>query len=545
MALAKGIRSGAARLLTVAAIVSLSLWLWSHHLPNQSPPSSPDSLNHEEKRRVLWRAESVSELAHRTEPPAGQSPNGRSWTDHGIHVLNGVVRSSADGNPVEEAFVYLLKKGWAGVHGPGDVPTAGTNERGQFRLLTRSLDDCWLGVVADGYFGSFKDADLIRSDDMVQFTLVPGPSIEVDIDGAPSRSATHVIIDFVDDGQWELPGPGSKRAVHVFSVVPASGHFLQKVGSSGPVVVRVLRIGFTSSPKSIRLNNLPGRAEFTFAESCGLRIRVVDSDTGKPVTQAVRVDVLDRKSGMNVNGAIFTSPFGEFEIDDRLPPGTFEVRVASKHYVTWVDSAYQLLQSGRRQEVEVRLKRDADLCDLRLEFPELRKRAGIGSTAKAPRPTIMQMLPADRECSKAKWEPLYGFDWDYQHATANLLSPAGRSLTFVIWDSQTVRTALVRLEEPKAGEGLREVVNLADGLLVKVPALSNGSSGELVHLALIAQPSGRKLPLLRITGASFREYSDARDLPGPIELGPYPFPSIVVHAVYEDGSCVDRHFEAR
>ncbi len=487
--------------------------------------------------RQRWSGEPVSDLAARTRPApaegAERSPTGRTASLlEGYLRVCGTVRDG-EGNPIPGALVYLLPKGFRGAHGSTDVPTAGTGKDGRYRLLTKRLRGCWLGAIADGYFPAFVDSDDVRPELPADFTLREGSSILVRVRGGETSGVAtraEILSSPEKHGLWTLPGPGYRRSVCIFRPVPDDGRLVIRVGSTDPVEVRVYRNGWFCVPPVVKLSCPEGKVEFTLYRSCGIRVRVTDAVTGDPIDGWVRMDVLDPRSGKEINGILFRNSFGEGELADRLPPGSYEIRVSSRGYRTWIERGFELVDPGKRHDLAVALRPDDRLVRLRLHATvEGRPARGVRSILRWSRRTGGNP-PAGETAAVSD------YSWDGDAAVLELLVDPSRRASFMVWDSGG-RTALVAAGSATPGAVVSREVSLEEGLVIPVPRLKNGTGGTLVSLVLRTD-GGERVPLVRKHGGSLEIYRNAADLPGEVLLGPYPLDHLVSEALYEDGSLV-------
>jgi hypothetical protein len=447
---------------------------------------------------------------------------------------------SVDGLPIENALVYLLPKSQPGAHDVGDVPTAATIGDGSFQLLVSGVEGCWLCCIAEGYLPAFLGGPEARAKGDIKFVLHRGPTLSLVIHegGRPHpHVATRVSISTAQGGgDWLLPGPRHDPHVTILATVPESGVLLQSVGCSGPITVAPIRIGYYAVPESATLPGPEGHVEFTMYPSPGVRLHVMDEMTQRPISSRVRVEVLDPESESMVNGAVFSSPLGEYELNDRLRPGTFRLRVLAEGYQVWQQDDLLLTSRPDRQDIVVRLTPDRARATLLVHFPQLAPpdpypptcMARIdGGAAESPSPTW------------TRWRPWLLRNWDSASSTARIGLPSDVPAHFIFFDP-AAGVAAWQTDGLAPGARLDASLELEAGVTMPPPK-RDVSGHPLVHLGLSTE-GGLDLPTLRFKGRGVRTVSSPGEILQLPRLGPYPWSPVLSHAVYDDGTVLDERY---
>ena len=333
-------------------------------------------------------------------PPGGNKAGLTVVLRRGL-AATGIVRDEA-GQPVADAEVEMLPLrgfggrggaafaggGFFGGGGGGDAgggaqrPRATTRSDGRFEVKGLSEGDYALSVAKDGYAGQSVEPVRIRADtaSSVELTLAAGASIRGSVFRPDGSGAEGYAVRAVPSGS-RRPGP-------------AVGGNLVTTPADGSFSISGLRPGESYDLVILTRDRPATRREGVGAPADGLEIvlpspgrisgRVVDAQTQSPVADFQVSFQPDRSSGGGGFGPggggrgggggragfmaalagrgrqALHSDDGSFVLDD-VPAGTWEVVTQAEGYQTARIGGITLEEGGKRDGVDVRLRRGAGI----------------------------------------------------------------------------------------------------------------------------------------------------------------------------------------
>ncbi|MDJ0520860.1 MAG: carboxypeptidase-like regulatory domain-containing protein [Planctomycetota bacterium] len=444
-----------------------------------------------------------------------------------------------EGTPIRGATVFVLPK-----KRPGTDRDAADHEvtdaDGRWSLRTRTVVDCWIGVVAAGHRTAWLDGDTV--DPTVQMFLIvePADTITVtlrDPEGAPLAGQGVMLDPWPNSGAFYfLPGPKA-RLKEQYRVTNARGEARFSRGDDGPVTVTPDAPGWYPESGPVWMPDTRGELSFTMRRKAGVALDLRDATGEQPLSGLVTVEFFDPQEGTTVASfTASTSEPGRLELGRCVPPGRYGILVQMEEHAPWLRPAETIPAGDDAHVLALRLRPELPAGTLRMELEGNTARMPAGTRRRAP---LVYLRRTDGLWSARGWRP--GAPERASGAYRRLaLKLAPGTYDVLIADVLSGRAALEQGVRVPSGSPHTLKVAMRPGQRGQLPALGEGR--QVARRLLVADAEGRRLPVYGATpGAGVRARREidvlGRALSGStLFLGPYPLDEFTLTLRRGDGS---------